>query len=803
MWKNYLKISLRSILKHKKISLINIFGLAAGIASSLIIFAYVSNELSYDKFHKNKDLIYRVTTHFNMGNNSITLAMSTPALGQTIKEEYPEVKNYVRIRKTEEFKLEINEQTFNEKNLYYADSTFFDVFTYKLAMGDPKTVLSAPYSILLSKEKAKKYFGDTNPVGQKIKIDDEDEFTVTGILDDIPFNTQIYCEYLISYSTIDAKKKLAGTYNSGNFMEFQDDYVYILTEPNIDLEKISKKMNELVDENVPDHFKPIYDISLMPLHDIYFSEDLTGGLEPVGNKKYIWIFLTISGILVLIAAINFMNLSTSRYMHRVKEVGMRKVFGASRKHLIYQFIGESMIITLIALFIGVVAAHLLNPALNNFIGKTLEISFFTDIKLFGFLLFITIFIGFISGSYPAFFLSKFSPKDVFNLNGVKGNSGINLRRVLVILQFSIATSLVIFTLFIFAQLKFVKSTDLGFNKDNLVILPIFQEEVHTRYETLKSEMETLNNVSYVSCASSFSVSGHLALQNIPLAEGSDENLLIQRMEVDEDYINAMQLEMVEGRFFSEEFPSDISESVILNETAVKELNLENPVGKSIPMGENEKRTVIGVIKDFHSQSLKNKIYATIVFPVPKMNENETNMISVIGLKIKENKTKEALKAIETKWNKLFPEVDFEYEFLEDVYYDQYSSDIKMSKLFLYFSGLIILISCLGIYGLASFSIEKRIKEIGIRKILGGSLQSISILLSKQFMIWVIISFIIAVPIVYYFVEKWFRDFAYHVNISWIQFVIGMILIFIISLSTVLLQTLKAAKTNPAEVLRYE
>jgi len=738
-----------------------------------------------------------------MGNNSITLAMSTPALGRTIKEEYPEVKDYVRIRNIEEFKLAINDQVFNETNLYYADSNFFNVFTYKLAIGDPETVLSAPYSILLSKEKAKKYFGDKNPIGQKLIIDDEDEFTVTGILDDIPFNTQMYCEYLISYNTIDAQKKLAGTYNTGNFMEFQDDYVYILVEPNSDIENISEKMNALVDENVPDHFKPIYDVSLISLNDIYFSEDISGSLEPVGNKKYIWIFLTISGILILIAAINFMNLSTSRYMHRVKEVGMRKVFGALRKHLIYQFIGESMIITLIALIIGIVTAHLINPALNNFIGKTLEISFLADVKLFGFLLFITIFIGLISGSYPAFFLSKFSPKDVFNLNSAKGNSGINLRRVLVILQFSIATSLVIFTLFIFAQLRFVKSTDLGFNKENIVVIPIHQENVIPRYETLKSEMQSLKNNAFVSYASSFSSSGNLALHNLPLAEGSDENILVQYMEVDEDYLNVMQIEMIEGRFFSEEFPSDITESVILNETAVKELNLENPVGKSIPMGENEKRTVIGVIKDFHSQSLKNKIYATIVFPVPEINENETNMISVIGLKIKENQTEEALKAIETKWNEMFPEVDFEYEFLEDAYYDQYSSDIKMSKLFLYFSGLIILISCMGIYGLASFSIERRIKEIGIRKILGGSLKSISILLSKQFMVWVIISFVIAVPTVYYFVVKWFRDFAYHVEISWVQFVVGMILIFIISLSTVMLQTLKAVKTNPAEVLRYE
>ncbi len=803
MWKNYLKISLRSILKHKKVSLINIFGLAAGIASSLIIFAYVNNELSYDKFHKNKDLIHRVTTHFNMGNNSITLAMSTPALGQAIKEEYPEVIDYVRIRNTEEFKLEINDQIFNETNLYYADSSFFNVFTYKIAIGDPKTVLSAPYSILLSKEKAQKYFGDKNPIGQKLTIDDEDEFTVTGILDDIPFNTQIYCEYLISYSTIDAKKKLAGTFNNDNFMEFQDDYVYILVEPNTDIENISEKMNALVDENVPDHFKPIYDISIMPLSDIYFSEDISGSLEPIGNKKYIWIFLTISGILVLIAAINFMNLSTSRYMHRVKEVGMRKVFGAYRKHLVYQFIGESMIITLIALIIGIVTAHLLNPAVNNFIGKTLEISFLSDYKLFGFLLFITIFIGFISGSYPAFFLSKFSPKDVFNLNGVNGNSGINLRRILVILQFTIASSLVIFTLFIFAQLRFVKSTDLGFNKDNLVILPISQKEVLPRYETLKSEMETLNNVSYVSCASSFSASGHLALQNIPLTEGSDENLLIQRMEVDEDYINAMQIKVIEGRFFSDEYPSDKTESVILNETAVKELNLENPVGKSIPMGSDEKRTVIGIIKDFHSQSLKNKINATIILPLQEDSETMASMMNVMGIKIKDNQTEEVLKAIENKWIELFPEVYFEYEFLEDAYYNQYSSDIQMSKLFLYFSGLIILISCLGIYGLASFSIEKRIKEIGVRKILGGSLKEISVLLSKQFMIWVLISNILAVPLVYYIAEKWLLDFEYHINISWVQFAIGIILIFIIALSTVILQTIKAAQINPAEVLRYE
>jgi putative ABC transport system permease protein len=286
MWKNYLKISLRSILRHKKISLINVFGLAAGIASSFIIFAYANNELSYDKFHKNRDSIYRITTHLNMGNNNITLAMSTPALGQTIKDEYPEISNYVRIRKNNEFELEINEQVFSETNLFYADSTFFDVFTYKLTQGNPKTVLNAPFSILISKDKAKKYFGNGNPIGKKIRINDEDEYTITGILEDIPNNTQIFCEFLISYNTIDAKNKLAGNTNHAGFMQFQDDYVYLLTEPNVDIEKISEKMNLLVDENVPEHFKSMYDISLMPLKDIYFSEDISGELEPTGNKKY-------------------------------------------------------------------------------------------------------------------------------------------------------------------------------------------------------------------------------------------------------------------------------------------------------------------------------------------------------------------------------------------------------------------------------------------------------------------------------------------------------------------------------------
>lgn len=803
MWKNYLKISLRNILRNKKISLINIFGLAAGIASSLIIFAYANNELSYDKFHKNKDSIYRITTHFYMGNNNITLAMSTPILGQTIKEEYPEVSNYVRIRKEEEFSVEVDDKTFNEKDLYYADSTFFDVFTYKLAVGDAKTALNAPYSILLSEEKAKKYFGEDNPIGKKIIINDEDEYTVSGILETIPLNTQIFCEFLISYNTIDAKSKLAGVSNNDGFMQFQEDYVYILVEPNANIEKLSLKMNVLVDENVPENFKSIYDVSLIPLKEIYFSEGTHGELEPTGNKKYIMIFLTISGILVLIASINFMNLSTSRYMHRVKEVGMRKVFGAYRKHLIFQFIIESMIITIIALIIGVISANLLNPALNNFIGKDLDISFFTDYKLFGFLLFITIFIGLISGSYPALFLSKFSPQDVFKLNNVNGDTGLNLRRILVIIQFTIASALIIFTLFVFAQLNFVKTTNLGFNKENIVILTINKDEVSPHHETLKNELKNLNNIEYISTASSFPGCGTLALYNLPMDEGSDESVLVQRFEVDEDYIKTMQIKLIEGRFFSNEFPSDQTEAIILNETAVKELMLENPVGISIPMGDEKNRTVIGIISDYHSQSLRNEINASIIVPIQISNDTISSMTSVMGLKIKDKQTKQTLAAIENKWNELFPEVDYEYEFLEDTYNNLYDSDAKMSKLFLFFSGLIILISCMGIYGSASFSIEKRTKEIGIRKILGGSLKSISLLLSKQFMIWVLISYVISIPIVYYFTQIWFQDFPYHINVSWPQFLIGMILIFAIALTTVLAQTLKAAKTNPAEILRYE
>lgn len=802
MWKNYLNISFRNILKHKKISLINIFGLAAGIASSIIIFAYVNNELSYDKFHKNKDDIYRVTTHLNMGDRSIILASATPALGQQLKDEYPEIKNYVRLRLTEEFSLKVNNQKFEEKNLFYADSTFFDIFTYKLAVGNPKKVLNAPFSILLSEELAIKYFGNENPIGKKLKINNKDEFTVTGILKNIPKNTQIFCEYLASYSTIDAKNKQAGITQAG-FMQFQGDYVYLHTKPNINIEQISEKINALVDENVPDHFKPIYNISLTPLKDLYFSEGISGEHGPVGNKEYIWIFLIITGILVLIAAINFMNLSTSRYIHRVREVGMRKVFGAYRKHLVFQFIGESMIITIIALIIGIAIAHLVNPALNNFIGKSLEVSFLSDVKLFGFLLFITVFIGFISGSYPAFFLSKFSPQDVFKINNINGDNGINLRRLLVIVQFTIASVLITFTIFIFSQIRYAKNAELGFNNNNLAFVSIQDKTLMPRFETFKNELYKIAGIEDICCASNLPGDGSMAMQNIPLEEDSEENILVQRIETDNEYLSTMQMKMVDGRFFSDDFASDQTESIILNETAVKELNLINPIGKTISLGNNEKRTVIGIIKDFNGQSLKSKISPMIFIPKQPVTEDKYMITGTMGIRINENKTEETLAAIQATWEKLFPEIEYKYEFLEDAYNRQYSSDIKMGKLFLFFSGLIILISCLGIYGLASFSIEKRIKEIGIRKILGGSLKNISILLSKQFLIWVLISYAIAIPFIYYFVDEWLKNFAYRIDINWHQFLIGIITIVTIALLTVLIQTIKASKTNPAEVLRYE
>lgn len=803
MWKNYLKISFRSITKHFKISLINIFGLTAGIAGSLIVFTYVNNEISYDKFHKNKDQIYRITTHLNMGNNNFTLAMSTPALGQQIKDEYPEVKNYVRIRNNREFNLKINNESYAEKNLFYADSTFFDIFTYKLSIGNPETVLNAPFSILLTEAKAKKYFGNENPIGKKIIINDEDEFTVTGILKDIPETTQIYCEFLTSYSTIDAKNKLAGNPQQSSFMRFQDDYVYILTEPITDIENLTEKMNLLVDENVPDHLKPVYNVSLMPLKDQYFSEGISGELEPIGNKRYIWIFLTITIILIAIAAINFMNLSTSRYTHRIKEVGMRKVFGAYRKHLIFQFIGESMIITLIALVIGVLTAYLLNPALNNFIGKTLEISFFSDYKLFGFLIFITIFIGFVSGSYPALFLSRFSPQDVFKMNQIKDDSGINLRRILVILQFTLASALIIFTLFIFAQLRYVKTTNLGFNKENLALISLDDPKLLNRFKTFKNEIKSLPEIENISFASSFPGEGGLSMQNIPVAEGSNENLLVQRIETDNDYIETLQLEMLEGRYFSNDFPADMKESIVINETAVKELNLEDPVGKTIPISKDQKRTIIGIMKDFHTQSLRNKISATIFIPRQDNIDRGFVILGSLAIKLKETNKQSTLRAIEKKWKEMFPETEFNYQFLEDSYNNQYNSDLKMGKLFLYFSGLIILISCLGIFGLVSFSIEKRLKEIGIRKILGGASQNIAILLAKQFVLWLSISYLIAIPIVYYSVKKWFNDFAYHINISWHQFTIGILIISVIAITTILTQTLRASRTNPANILRYE
>ncbi len=802
MWKNYLKISVRSILKNKKISLINIIGLAAGLASSLIIFAYVNNELSYDKFHKNYESIYRINTNLKMGNNEINLAMSTPTLGKTMSEEYPEITTYTRIRKTNEFTLNIDEKSFDEKDLFYADSTFFDVFTYKVINGDPEEILNAPFSILLSEQKAKKYFGNDNPIGKKLIID-EHEYTVTGILEDIPLNTQMYCEFLISYNTLDAIDKLAGITPQGGFMKFQDDYVYLLVKPESDLQKLSEQMNILVDENVPEHFKPMYNVSLMPLKDIYFSKDVTGELEPIGNKKYIWIFLTISGILILIAAINFMNLSTSRYMHRVREVGMRKVFGAHRKHLIYQFMGESMTITLIALIIGIITAELLNPVLDNFIGKDLEISFFSNIEMFGFLVLITIFIGLISGSYPALFLSKFSPLDVFKLNSINGESGINIRRLLVIIQFTIASGLIIFTIFIFSQIHYARNADLGFNKENIALLSISNPQLLPRFETLQKELKSLPDITDVSLATSFPGSNELIMQNIPLAEGSDENVMVQRVEADHYYAQTMQVEIAEGRFFSEKHPSDQQDAIVINETAAKELNLENPIGSTIISGKESKRTVIGVIKDFHSHSFRNKIQPMIFIPKQEVNAESYAITRSMAIRMNKNKTNETLRLIENKWIEMYPESEFNYEFLDDAYRNQYASDIKMGKLYLYFSLLIILISCLGMYGLASFSTEKRMKEIGIRKILGGSVQNISVLLSKQFMVLVLISFIISTPIVYYLVEKWLRDFQYHIDINWLPFGIGLILMFTIALTSILIQILKATKTNPAEILRYE
>ncbi|MES2849493.1 MAG: ABC transporter permease [Bacteroidota bacterium] len=814
MIKNYFKIAWRNLLKNKTFSLINITGLASGLACFILIALYVADELSYDKFNEKAERIYRVNSDIVFGGNNLHLAVTADPMGTALKKDCPEVEEYVRFYTSSGSKLVKKGSSFiNEDNVAHADSTLFDVFTLPAIAGDTKTALNEPNTVVITESTAKKYFGTTDAVGKTIETNDNTStvYKITAVIKDIPHNSHFNFDFIFSMDNADYSW---GQFTSHNF------FTYLLLKKGTTQQAFEKKLDlylakyvlPSLQQNNAD-IKSVEDIkksgntlqySLMPMTDIHLHSDRFPEMAVNGNIQYVYIFSAVALFVLLLACVNFMNLSTARSANRAKEVGIRKVLGTEKRSLIGQFLTESTLMAFISLFFAVLIVWLSISYFNDLSGKELSInSLFKPTYLFVLLL-LPVAVGLLAGSYPAFFLSSFKPITV--LKG-KINAGFKrsiLRNVLVVFQFATSIILIIGTIVVYRQLNFIQTTKLGFKKDQVLV-------VNNTYALGNNATAFKNEIAKLAGVSSATFAGFLPVSNSSRSDYTyskeavmnTKNLLSsQTWGIDYDYINTLGMEIIKGRNFSKEFGSD-STAIIINETAGKVLGYDDPIGKKLystydgdaTPGASVSFNIIGVVKNFHFESLRQPV-APLMF---KLGDRT----GATAFKVNTSDIKNLVSKVESKWKTMASGLPFSYQFLDDSFDNMYRVEQRTGKLGLTFAIIAILIACLGLFGLATYMAEQRIKEIGVRKVLGATVSDITAMLSKDFVKLVLVAAVFAFPLAWWAMNKWLQDFAFRINIGWWVFVIAGVTALLIALLTVSSQAIKAALSNPVKSLRTE
>lgn len=795
MFKNYIKIAFRNIKRHKGYSFINIFGLSVGMTVCLLMLMYVVNEISYDDFHEKGDRIYRLTCDWGTEGSKMKFAGSMPAFAQALNSEIPEIEVAARIRHNSEMIiLGAQNEKYKQSQIFHADPEVFDIFSWKLLEGDTSSVLADPFSVVVTQKIAKKYFNNDDPIGKTLNIDDH-LYRVTGLLEDFPPNTHLDCEILISYATIHS----LGEYPSQPWTQWGDDLTFFVLRENSSLDSVADKVNALLTQNTGEWFTNKMDLILQPLSKIHWETEYRGDVGVKGNIVYVYLFLSAAILVLAIACFNFMNLSTSRYMDRMKEIGVRKVVGANRKQLIRQFLTESLLVTLVSMAFGVVLFNILHASLYSYLGAPFGFSISHFQNLYAIVVLMVLIVGLLAGSYPAWFMSRFHPADIINKRAMKSRTRVSFRNVLVVLQFAISIILIVGTIFIYQQIDFMKNTDLGFDKEDVVLayFPFTNPQAKEKYPVLKNEFLKHQNV--VEVTGVYTVPGINSQYNMTVRKkggGEGDSVSIQALPADFGFVKSLGLEIVSGRGFSEEFSLDSKESAILNEAAVKMLGYENPIGEKLLILGGREVSIVGVVKDFHVKSLHSKISPMLIYIDPKF-------YLLTATKIKPEDSEATLAYMGDVWKTVLGEQEFNYRYMKDAYYSFYAEEEKTGKLISVFTGLALFISCLGLFGLAAFMTNRKVKEIGIRKVLGASVRSIAALYSKEFTKWVIVSNILAWPIAYLLIDMWLKNFAYRIVLTPIPFVLGGIAALSIALVTVSSHAIRAAMANPVESLRSE
>jgi putative ABC transport system permease protein len=801
MLKNHLKIAFRNIKKHKAFSAINIVGLAVGIACSILIWLFVSHERGYDRFHEKADRIYRLALRASLGDTKMNQTQTSSEVFRRLAAEFPEIEKGVKFFNPGRTPVILEDRTFYESRLYAVDASFFEVFTFPLIDGNPQTVLAEPNSMILSKATAEKYFGTTDVVGSTIRTDFSHSagstiFHVTGISEDVPDNSHFHYDILVSSSTFPALINSKG-WGETNFIS------YLLLRPGTSKDWFDEKLKEFTRRNLGgqgfDEWVAegnYWGYYLQPITEIHLNSDLNGEFEANGNHTYIVIFSVISVIILLIACINFMNLSTAKSSLRAKEIGVRKVVGSGRRELIKQFLSESVLLSFISLALGLAAIQILLPAYRNFVGRQLSMPYLDNVAVIPSLLALGLVVGLISGSYPAFFLSSFQPISVFRGTSGRSSGSSLLRNILVVFQFAISIFLIAGTLVVFQQLKFFQNKRLGFEKEQVLVVRN-SGSLGIRISSFK---ETLRQNSQVADVSGSNTLPSQSFSNLTFTSKDVANKFNLNLCVcDYEFLKTLKLEMAEGRFFSQEFSTD-TQAVILNERAAKVLGWENPIGKNIWSPNVGKLSVIGVIKDYHYESLHQEIRPLALLLAAGSLQNSEDYISV---RLSTEDVFGTVRYIGNTWNSFAPGDPFEYSFLDKDFENLYANEKQIRSLFTVFSFLAIFISCLGLFGLASFLADLKTKEIGVRKVLGATVPDIVLHLTKGFTKGIALANIIAWPLAYFAMNKWLQQFAYRTGIGFWIFILSGILALGIAFLTVSYHTFKAATSNPVDSLRYE
>jgi putative ABC transport system permease protein len=813
MLKNYLKIAFRNIFRHKGYSFINITGLAAGIACCMLIMLYVQDELNYDKYHEKIDRLYRLERAGVFQDQVYRVPVTAHPTGPAFENDIPEILHAVRIWPTE-LTVKSRDNHYFEEKIFFADAAVFDTFTFPLVKGSPGTALREPNSIVLTERMSKKYFNSIDCIGKTLSVkwnEDTVDFKVSGIMKEIPHNSHFRTDFFASYSTLN--RLIA---NQLNAWLSNSVYTYLLLPENLSPGELEKKFPPLVEKymgkDVRKFLGPDVDISSMmryvlhPVSRIHLYSNLRWEIEPNSNINTVYIFSIIAFLVLLIACINFMNLSTARSANRAKEVGLRKTVGANKSLLVKQFIGESLFLALIAGIIAVFLVEFLLPMYNTFTSKEMSNKYLTDPLFIISFIAVILFVGFVSGSYPAFYLSSFQPIKVMRgtLKTGTDNRSRFLRKGLVVLQFTISIVLIIGTIVVKNQLTFLKNKNLGFKKEQVVVIPAKDNSLLNKYDVVKSELT--RNPKILKVATSSRIPGdRIFPDRVFLREGmnSDQSKDIIFFHIDTDFIPLLGIELSAGRNFSENFTTDKTEGFILNESAVKLLGWETPemaVGKGILIpespGKYQKGRIVGVVKDFHFKSLHQKIEPLILYMDPQR-------FRYITVKISTEDIPSTLDYLGNKFKAFSPGFTFEYFFLEDSFDKLYRSEERIQTIFNSFTILAILISCLGLFGLASFTAEQRTREVGIRKVLGATVPDIITQLSREFITWVLMANIIAWPVAFIVMNKWLQNFAYRTDPGIGTFIMSGLIALVIALLTVSYQSVKTALANPIHALKYE